>query len=1138
MSRFLTGVTCIFLTSLAIADDNVHKAEAPDWVVERTTGEFAETRDGQFQLGMAYLLTDTQLRKTDEGYDFYERHVYKVVDRSGLEQAATIVRVFDPANSTLTFNSLRVIRDGQIADRLQDVEITVLRQEEGLGANLIDGNLTAVIQLEDVRVGDVIDYAISANIQSPLWPDEFFDLVSVEWSVPLAQMYYSLSVPEDMQINTHSIATELEPSVTTSAGWKTFEISRQDPEPKRPLQDAPDDYTQFGYIVMTTMDTWSDVVDWALPVFAVEEPLPAEFIDRLDNIADEFPAQQDQARSVLRLVQEDIRYLGIEVGLGSHVPRPPSVTLDRGYGDCKDKSVLLIAALNHLGIEAVPALASISNGRRLDNLPPMIDGFDHVVVQVDVDGQTFWVDPTLSHQGGTLSALSPLDYGYILPIREQQDALINLEVPFPGEPLDEISETFLLPDDEDGQFVLSYEYTNRGVSADFTRLVIANSGLESISRSFLDYYASRYPGISESEPLTIEDDMDNNVVVYRGAYTIDAETFKDSELRRKLPIAATAVQDMLPQSVEADRTAPLRLPYGASTRHSVRIETPGRMMYLPGDTSESVAGIKYDRKFTGDGETFQIDYTLAVTAKVAELPLVKPVTDLADTIAEESDISLNVYMAVPTLSRQLELATPLDMATEKEIMRLRSLAADGHNIEALTGLNSLLDEYDEPTQIRGYLQLQKAMVLRDMDREGAAMVSFDEAFDLYEPAAAASYFQYVSVLGAQDEYARASTVIAQMLEKFPDAVDDVNVDWMSWHFRRLYLEDLNDERDELYVAFARALHTSQSKKIKDLWWVFPSAIESLCKDGDRSEALLYLDYVDSPTEIADLLTNKETAAIWDEIEDRWGADLDDAFSAYVDSTRALVDESPDDYKLKTRHLEALRMAGQLDEAQAYAAPVIEDWSRIEAVGEDAYWFVNEYAYVLSERGSPEEAFDFLTRLQGFGVRENGALVSMAINHLELLQLWGRFEATLEGAEALEAMGSDVASDFGWMWIYESKACSLYQLQQIEQAEAVLAESIMPIADENPAAYTKALLCMDKLDRAAEVIIERLQDDDDKGYAIRSFVDSPDPTTTPPFLVELKAKGDSVRLRPEVQKAFDKVGRVISTSGAQPYWGTF
>ena len=198
---------------------------------------------------------------------------------------------------------------------------------------------------------------------------------------------------------------------------------------------------------------------------------------------------------------------------------------------------------------------------------------------------------------------------------------------------------------------------------------------------------------------------------------------------------------------------------------------------------------------------------------------------------------------------------------------------------------------------------------------------------------------------------------------------------------------------------------------------------------------------------------------------------------------------------------ALMAAGEYEEAAKFIDLYISQWARIEAVGEDAFWFVNEAAYAFWEAGRVDDAMEMMSRLMMFGVEDNGSLISMAINRAQMLMHAADFDAALAAAEELEDLGEDFASDYGMMWIYDAKACSLHQLGREEEAQAVVDESIAPIAESNRAAHTKTMLCLEKFDDAAEMIVERLDDPDENTGLILSFSEMQKQGHSPPFLVE-------------------------------------
>lgn len=108
----------------------------------------------------------------------------------------------------------------------------------------------------------------------------------------------------------------------------------------------------------------------------------------------------ERLEKALQFVQDEIRYTGLEAGIGGYKPRNPAEVFEQRFGDCKDKSLLLCYILNELGIEAYPALVSTTDRQGIIAWLPSPNAFNHCVVQVR-QGGVRWYDPTISLQGGS-----------------------------------------------------------------------------------------------------------------------------------------------------------------------------------------------------------------------------------------------------------------------------------------------------------------------------------------------------------------------------------------------------------------------------------------------------------------------------------------------------------------------------------------------------------------------------------------------------------------------------------------------------------------------------------------------------------------------------------------------------------------
>ena len=118
-----------------------------------------------------------------------------------------------------------------------------------------------------------------------------------------------------------------------------------------------------------------------------------------------------------------MRYIYVGLNGGNFTPASADETWERRYGDRKGKTVLLLALLRELGIEAEPVLVANgmpNDGHRLRLPNPAL--FDHVLVRATIDGKSYWLD-------GTLPAIIEGDtdpyfrYESVLPLSAKGEAL-------------------------------------------------------------------------------------------------------------------------------------------------------------------------------------------------------------------------------------------------------------------------------------------------------------------------------------------------------------------------------------------------------------------------------------------------------------------------------------------------------------------------------------------------------------------------------------------------------------------------------------------------------------------------------------------------------------------------------------------
>ena len=137
---------------------------APAWVKPAAMPPVPQAEPGA---AWAIRLSDTQLRFGPDGEQSYDETAFTILSEDGLD-AGSLTQEWDPDSQTVTVNRLTVLRDGQVIDVLKSDKFEVLRRETNLDSAMLDGRLTAALQIKGLQVGDTIDLATTRTYRDPI----------------------------------------------------------------------------------------------------------------------------------------------------------------------------------------------------------------------------------------------------------------------------------------------------------------------------------------------------------------------------------------------------------------------------------------------------------------------------------------------------------------------------------------------------------------------------------------------------------------------------------------------------------------------------------------------------------------------------------------------------------------------------------------------------------------------------------------------------------------------------------------------------------------------------------------------------------------------------------------------------------
>lgn len=259
--------------------------------------------------------------------------------------------------------------------------------------------------------GDIIEITYIKGSEFPIknrfWSYQDFYF---ERTYPAEELRLTLTVPEGMDIK-HFSTGDIKPEITEDDGYITFLWEKDDIKPYESENLMPPLREVVGLVSYSSLKSWDEVKDWAEELFnnAIDPEQVKKTVKTIVNADD---SEDEKIKKIYEWVRDEIRYEDSEIGFTTgYQPHYCGEVLDFKFGDCKDKTVLIVSMLDAAGVKAYPVLVS----RDAINMEtPSPNEFYHAIAVIPREDGDLWLDSTCSN----------CPYGYIPTSEQDVDVLI------------------------------------------------------------------------------------------------------------------------------------------------------------------------------------------------------------------------------------------------------------------------------------------------------------------------------------------------------------------------------------------------------------------------------------------------------------------------------------------------------------------------------------------------------------------------------------------------------------------------------------------------------------------------------------------------------------------------------------------
>ncbi len=279
-----------------------------------------------------------------------------------------------------------------------------------------------VITLPEVTVGSVLEYALTTSSKGYAMKNAFWYGFYMDWPAPMKEMNFSITFPKSLGLQYKEFGLTRKPKITENKSTITYSWAVRDIEGTKKDEDylpLPTPESIKEGFEFSSVKSWRDISDWYYLLVKKNLIITPEIEATVKRVTADCATIKEKTRAILEYGQKDFRYVSMAFGDNTLEPHATDIVFKNKYGDCKDLSLLCMAALKVAGIDSNICFFNIEssiNDPQYDLPIPSL--FNHALLLVrDPKDGDFYIDPLLE---GYDIGQYPLGYqgGYTFIITE------------------------------------------------------------------------------------------------------------------------------------------------------------------------------------------------------------------------------------------------------------------------------------------------------------------------------------------------------------------------------------------------------------------------------------------------------------------------------------------------------------------------------------------------------------------------------------------------------------------------------------------------------------------------------------------------------------------------------------------------
>lgn len=343
--------------------------------------------------------TDIQLNSTTE-FKFTNEVVITVLDKSG-DNFVNAHQYYDPNTKIDLFEAELYDASGKLVKKYKSKDLS--DASAVTGGQLYTDDRVKYLSLTPTTYPYTVRYKVATTNKNTLFMPRWSPIYRTNLSIESSQFTFTNNSNGKIRLleknlNSYDVQKEHNGNIYQ------YQLKNQ-----TPLQ-SEEMMVNWRYIIPNvvfasdqinidgtkgTFDNWEDYGKWSYENL-VQSKLDFTPTQKayFQNLVKDAETDREKVKILYKHLQNKVRYIGVQLGIGGLSPFPNSYVEARSYGDCKALSNYMIGMLDAVGIKAYHTILFADDAPINIDDKMMYQQGNHMIVYVPLQNEDLWLEAT------------------------------------------------------------------------------------------------------------------------------------------------------------------------------------------------------------------------------------------------------------------------------------------------------------------------------------------------------------------------------------------------------------------------------------------------------------------------------------------------------------------------------------------------------------------------------------------------------------------------------------------------------------------------------------------------------------------------------------------------------------------------